>query len=61
MAQKYQHLRVRDGKQLQARFQESFRRTLARSLARKEWLLYYRSELSQRLGHQASLMQYFTG
>jgi hypothetical protein len=30
-------------------------------LIRKEWLLYYRSELSQRLGFQGSLMQYFTG
>lgn len=61
MGQKFKHLRVKDGKQLQEKFQESFRRTLGRSLLRMEWLLYYRNELSQRLGFQGALMQYFTG
>ena len=46
---------------LQNKFQDSFKSTLTRSLHRKEWLLYYRNELSRLLGKESDLMTYFTG
>lgn len=57
IAHKFKRLKVKDGRSLQLKFQESFKLVLARSLRRKEWLLYYRAELSSHLGGEGNLMR----
>lgn len=60
LSQRYPSFKLKDDRQIKQQFQESFRETLSRSLKRKEWLLYYRSELGQRLARQGQVITFFT-